>query len=58
MLKEIIKAKGLKQTFVAQKIGVSVVTVNNWVQGKTAPNEKHLQKLSSLLDVAIKDLVH
>lgn len=58
MLKEIIKSKGMKQTFIAQKIGVSVVTVSNWVQGKSTPSEKHLKRLSELLQVSIKDLVH
>ncbi len=58
MLKEIIRTRGMKQTFIAQKIGVSVVTVSNWVQGKSAPNEKHLKKLSELLEVSAKDIVH
>ena len=58
MLNEIIKSKGMKQIFIAQKIGVSVVTVSNWVQGKSKPSEKHLNRLSELLQVPIKDLVH
>ncbi|WP_319589380.1 helix-turn-helix transcriptional regulator [uncultured Draconibacterium sp.] len=58
MLKEIIKSRGMKQTFIAQKIGVSVVTVSNWVQEKSSPSEKHLKKLSELLQVPLKDLVH
>ena len=58
MLKEVIKSKGMKQTFLARKIGVSVVTVSNWVQEKNTPNEKHLKRLSELLQVPIKDLVH
>ncbi|WP_262888207.1 helix-turn-helix domain-containing protein [Mangrovibacterium lignilyticum] len=58
MLKDIIRSKGMKQTFIAQKIGVSVVTVSNWVQGKSAPKDKHLKKLSELLDVPEKELVH
>ena len=58
MLKEIIKSKGMKQTFIAQKIGVSVVTVSNWVQEKSTPSEKHLKKLCELLNVSVKDLVH
>ena len=58
MLKEIIKARGMKQTFIAQKIGVSVVTVSNWVQEKSTPSEKHLKRLSELLQVSVKDLVH
>jgi transcriptional regulator with XRE-family HTH domain len=58
MLKEIIKSKGMKQNYLAQRIGVSVVTVSNWVKGKSSPSEKNLQKLSELLDVPLSDLVH
>ena len=29
MLKEILKSKGLKQNFIANKMGVSVVTMSN-----------------------------
>ena len=58
MLKEIIKAKGLKNKFISQKLGVSEVTVSNWVQGKSTPIKKHLEKLSQLLDVPISDIVN
>ena len=58
MLKEIIKAKGLKNKFISQKLGVSEVTVSNWVQGKSTPSKKHLEKLSQLLEVPISDIVN
>ena len=58
MLKEILKAKGMKQNYLAKRVGVSVVTVSNWVKGKSSPSKKHLEKLSEILDVSIKDLVH
>jgi len=54
MLKELIKSKGYKQKFVAKKVGVSEVTLSNWVKGKTVPNEEHLRKLSQLLDTPIE----
>lgn len=56
VLKEIIKSKGLKQRFVAQKLGVSEVTVSNWVKGKTYPTEEHWVKLSTLLDISLENL--
>lgn len=58
MLKEIIKAKGLKNKFISQKLGVSEVTVSNWVQGKSTPSKKYLEKLSQLLEVPISDIVN
>jgi transcriptional regulator with XRE-family HTH domain len=58
MLKEILIAKGMKQKYLAQRIGVSVVTVSNWVKEKSTPSKMNLKKLSDFLDVSIKDLVH
>ncbi|MEY2948873.1 MAG: hypothetical protein RLZZ248_74 [Bacteroidota bacterium] len=58
MLKEIIKAKGLKNNFISQKLGVSEVSVSNWVKGKSTPSKKHLEKLSQLLEVPISDIVN
>ena len=55
-LKELIKAKGFKQKFLAYKIGVSEVTLSNWVKGKTTPTEEHLIKLGELLEVPIEQL--
>jgi len=56
MLKEIIKGKGFKQKFIAEKIGVTEVTLSNWVNGKAIPKDKHLIKLSQVLDVPIETL--
>ena len=58
MLKEIVKSKGMKQSYLAKRIGVSNVTVSNWMNGKTSPNKKHLEKLSEILEVPIKGIVH
>jgi transcriptional regulator with XRE-family HTH domain len=58
VLKEIVKARGVKQSYLAQRIGVSSVTVSNWMTGKTSPSRKHLEKLSEILEVPVKDLVH
>ena len=58
LLKELLKSRGLKQNWLAQKIGVSNVTVSNWSSGKSMPKKKHLQKISELLDVPIKSLIN
>lgn len=58
MLKDVIKAKGLKNKFVSQKLGVCEVTVSNWVQGKSSPSKKHLDRLVQLLQVPITDIVN
>lgn len=58
MLKDVIKSKGLKQSYLAQRMGVSVVTMSNWVKEKSSPSKMNLEKLSELLEVPITDLVH
>jgi len=57
MLKEILKSKGIKQNYLAQRVGVSVVTVSNWVKGKSIPNKKNLKKICEILGVTPKDIV-
>jgi transcriptional regulator with XRE-family HTH domain len=56
LLKELLKSKGLKQKWLAEKTGVSVVAVSNWCTGKSLPNEKHLKKIAQLLDVSTDSL--
>ena len=58
MLKEVIKSKGIKQSFLARKIGVSVVTVSHWANEKSTPNKKHLEKLCRILNVLPKDIIN
>ena len=57
MLKEVIKSKGVKQKWLAEKMGVSEVAISNWVTEKSSPSRKNLEKLSNLLDVSINELI-
>lgn len=56
MLKELFQSKGVKQKWLAQKLGVSEVTVSQWAQEKSFPTKKHLEKICEVLNVSIKDL--
>ncbi|NLF43957.1 MAG: helix-turn-helix transcriptional regulator [Bacteroidales bacterium] len=58
LLKELLKTKGIKQVWIANKLGVSEVTVSNWCSGKSVPKKSHLEKLSQLLDVPQKTIVN
>ncbi|SNR33850.1 helix-turn-helix domain-containing protein [Lutibacter flavus] len=58
LLKELLKSKGVKQNWLAQRIGVSTVTMSNWVKGKSHPSKKNLMKLSEVLNVHLNDLVN
>ncbi len=55
-LKKLLKSKGLKQKWLASKIGVSEVTVSCWCNGKSLPKKAHLKKISELLNVPIKSI--
>lgn len=57
MLKELIKSKGFRQKWLAQKIGVSEVTISNWVKQKAVPKREHLEKLSTILNVPLDQLI-
>lgn len=58
LLKELLKTKGIKQVWIANRLGVSEVTVSKWCAGKSTPKKSHLQKLSELLDVPTKTIVN
>jgi transcriptional regulator with XRE-family HTH domain len=58
LLKELLRSKGIKQKWLANKLGVSEVTVSNWCSAKSVPKKGHLQKLSELLEVPIKTIVN
>lgn len=58
LLKELLKSKGVKQNWLAQRIGVSTVTMSNWVKEKSHPSKKNLFKLSEVLNVHLNDLVN
>lgn len=56
MLKDVLKSKGVKQKWLATKMGVSEVTVSNWAKQKSTPKKEHLEKLSLLLDIPLDQL--
>lgn len=57
-LKEVLEEKGIKQTFIAEKLGVSNATVSLWVKNKTQPSISNLKKLAVLLNVDTSLLIH
>jgi transcriptional regulator with XRE-family HTH domain len=58
LLKELLHSKGVKQNWLAQRIGVSAVTISNWVKEKSHPSKKNLIKLSEVLNVHLNDLTN
>lgn len=58
LLKELFKSKGIKQKWLAEKLGVSEVTVSNWVKEKSYPSEKNLAKLCDILNVPLNQVIN
>ena len=56
-LGKILKQKGIKQIWVAEKLGVSGMTVSHWVKGNNVPKAKYILKLAMLLNVSFEELI-
>lgn len=57
-LHEVLKEKGIQQKELAQKIGVSKVTVNYWCKNQTTPSLETLITVAKFLKVKISDLIN
>ena len=56
-IKEVLEEKGIKQTWLAEKLGKSFNTVNSYVQNRQQPRLEVLHKIADILDVDIKSLI-
>ena len=56
-LKEILENKQLTQVWLADHVGVTVVSVNNWCQRKSEPSLKTLALIARVLKIKISDLI-
>ena len=45
IIKDLIKRSGFKQKYIAQQMGVSEITISNWVSGKFIPSKRNKEKL-------------
>ena len=55
-INELRKAKNLKFNELAEKSGVSVVTLSNWNKGKTQPQLIALKKVADVLGCDLEEL--
>ena len=56
-IKLILKEQGRSQTWLADKIGLSTVTIANYCNNKNQPKMETLYEIADLLDVDVKDLI-
>ena len=56
-IKIVLENKGIRQTWLAEKLGKSFNTVNGYVQNRQQPRLEVLNEIAEILDVDVKDLI-
>ena len=56
-IKEVLEEKGIKQTWLAEKLGKSYNMGNGYVQNRQQPRLEILSEIAEILDVDIKELI-
>jgi len=56
-IKEVLEEKGIKQTWLSEKLGKSYNMVNAYVQNRQQPRIEILYKIAELLNVDARDLL-
>lgn len=56
-IKVVLEEKGIKQTWLAEKLQKSYNMVNSYVANRRQPSVEVLYKIAALLNVSVKDLL-
>ena len=56
-IKEVLEEKGIKQTWLAEKLDKSYNMVNGYVQNRQQPRLEVLNVIAEILDVDVRDLI-
>lgn len=56
-IKEVLESKGIKQTWLAEKLDKSYNMVNSYVQNRRQPSIEDLYQIAEILEVSAKDLL-
>ncbi len=56
-IKEVLKEKGIKQIWLADKLGKSYNMVNGYVQNRKQPSIESLYEIAGILNISVKDLL-
>ena len=56
-IKEVLKEKGIKQTWLAEKLGKSYNMVSGYVQNRQQPRLEVLNEIANILDVDVRLLI-
>ena len=56
-IKDVLEEKGIKQKWLAEKLGKSYNMVNGYVQNRQQPRLEVLYEIARILEVDVKDLL-
>lgn len=56
-LKEILVEKQKSQVWLSEQLGVTTISVHNWVKNKNQPSIETALKICSVLEVKISELI-
>jgi putative transcriptional regulator len=56
-IKEVLQHKGIKQTWLSEKVGKSLNVINDYCNNKRQPSLEVLYRIADVLDVDIADLL-
>ena len=56
-IKEVLEEKGIKQTWLAEKLGKSFCIVNSYVCNRRQPSLEVLFQIAEVLQMDVKDLI-
>jgi len=56
-IKEVLEEKGIKQIWLAEKLGKSYNRVNGYVQNRQQPRLEVLNEIALILDIDVRELI-
>ncbi|MFH2144395.1 MAG: helix-turn-helix transcriptional regulator [Bacteroidota bacterium] len=56
-IKNVLRERGVKQTWLADKLGITTVIVSMWCNNKSQPSLSKLSKIAKLLNIDMRELV-
>ena len=56
-IKEALEEKGIKQIWLAEKLGKSYNMVNSYVQNRRQPSIECLYEIAEILNISVKELL-
>ena len=55
-IKQIIKSKGIKQTYICKELGINESVLSLIINGKRIPSQSRVKAIAKVLKVSVKDL--